>query len=150
LGTDKGFLTRKITRGQLYPDDGIAYLMSNDSDKVQRYYRDYGEWHRLVKDPYHALEFETTLRSLRRFLPRRGLILDAGGGPGRYTVTLAKLGYEVVLLDITPELLMEARTHVRRSGVKDRVREIIHGSIDDLSPFDSSFKRGANFTPVEA
>ena len=27
------------------------------------------EWRRLVRDPYHRLEFETTLRFLERYLP---------------------------------------------------------------------------------
>jgi len=59
------------------------------------------EWERLTQDPYHKLEFETTLHFLKKYLPKKGLVLDAGGGPGRYTVELAKQGYEVVLSDIT-------------------------------------------------
>ena len=60
------------------------------------------EWRRLVRDAYHGLEFQTTLHSLENHLPPNGLILDAGGGPGRYTIELARRGYEVVLLDMTP------------------------------------------------
>ena len=60
------------------------------------------EWRRLVKDAYHRLEFDTTLHYLDKYLPPHGLILDAGGGPGRYTLELAKKGYEVVLLGCNP------------------------------------------------
>jgi S-adenosylmethionine-dependent methyltransferase len=49
-------------------------------------------WRRLVKSPFHRLEFETTLHFLRGHLPRSGLVIDAGGGPGRYTIALAELG----------------------------------------------------------
>jgi hypothetical protein len=35
---------------------------------------------------------------LEKYLPKKGLVLDAGGGPGRYTIELAKKGYDVVLL----------------------------------------------------
>jgi len=44
------------------------------------------------------------------------LILDAGGGPGRYTIDLAKLGYDVILLDLTPRLLRIAKRKIRREG----------------------------------
>jgi 2-polyprenyl-3-methyl-5-hydroxy-6-metoxy-1,4-benzoquinol methylase len=39
---------------------------------------------------------------LEKHLPKKGLILDAGGGPGRYTIELARSGYDVVLLDLVP------------------------------------------------
>ena len=67
------------------------------------------EWKRLVIDPFNRLEFDTTMLFLRKHLPQSGLILDAGGGPGRYTIELAKLGYGVVLLDLIPELLCGAK-----------------------------------------
>lgn len=60
---------------------------------------------KLVRDPYHRLEYNTTMYFLKKYLPSKGLILDAGGGPGRYTIELAKLGYDMVLLDLTPKLL---------------------------------------------
>lgn len=53
---------------------------------------------------------------LKKYLPKRGLILDAGGGPGRYTIDLAKLGYDVILLDLTPRLLRIAKRKIRREG----------------------------------
>jgi len=61
---------------------------------VRKHYSEHGvrEWSRTVKDPYHRLEFDTTTHFLRKYLPGKGLILDAGGGPGRYTIELAKLG----------------------------------------------------------
>lgn len=104
---------------------------------VKAYYRTYDEWGRLVRDPYHELEFSTTLHYLRRYLPPRGLILDAGGGPGRYSIELARRGYRVVLLDFTPELLIEARRNIRREGVASRVQEVVEGTVVDLSRFES-------------
>jgi len=107
---------------------------------VKRYYTELneGEWNRLVKNPYNRLEFDTTMHFLRKHLPERGLVLDAGGGPGRYTVELAKLGYDVVLLDLTPRMLEIARGKIREAGVGDRVRQVLEGSAEDLSRFDSS------------
>jgi SAM-dependent methyltransferase len=107
---------------------------------VKKYYSEQGarEWRRLVRDPYHKLEFDTTMHFIRRYLPKqKGLVLDAGGGPGRYTIEFGKLGYDVTLFDFSPEMLEIAKSHVERSGVKKRVRKIIQGSIDDLSIFEN-------------
>jgi 2-polyprenyl-3-methyl-5-hydroxy-6-metoxy-1,4-benzoquinol methylase len=59
------------------------------------------EWQRLTKDPYHSLEFTVIMHYLWKHLPPSGKILDAGGGPGRYSLELCRAGYEVVLLDIS-------------------------------------------------
>jgi len=107
---------------------------------VRRYYSEIGpkEWRRLVRDPYHRLEFDTTMHFFKKYSPPSGLVLDAGGGPGRYTIELAKSGYDVVLLDLTPELLEIARKRINRARVKDRVKQVLQGSIDDLFMFEDS------------
>ncbi len=98
------------------------------------------EWRRLVKDAYHRLELDTTFYFLDRYLPPNGLILDAGGGPGRYTFDLAKRGYQVALLDATRANLEFARRKAKRLGVHGQIREITEGSIVDLSRYqDNSF-----------
>ena len=94
------------------------------------------EWRRLKQDPYHQIEFIVTMHFLSKYLPKTGLILDAGGGPGRYTIELAKRGYNVVLLDLVPEMLRLAERRIRLAGVKRRVKQIVEGSIEDLSMFD--------------
>jgi ubiquinone/menaquinone biosynthesis C-methylase UbiE len=94
------------------------------------------EWKRLERDAYHRLEFDTTTHFLKKYLPPRGLVLDAGGGPGRYAIHLAKMGYNVVLLDFTPELLDKARRQIKRAKVEDKIDRIIHGTMCDLSSFD--------------
>jgi ubiquinone/menaquinone biosynthesis C-methylase UbiE len=66
------------------------------------------------------------------------LILDAGGGPGRYTIELAKMGYDVVLLDLTPKLLEIAKEQVEKAKVQGKVKQVLVGSIDDLSVFEDS------------
>ncbi len=98
------------------------------------------EWRRLIKDAYHKLEFNTTFHFLDKYLPQYGLILDAGGGPGRYTLELAKRGYDVVLLDASQANLDFARHQVKRRGLQKRVKEITADSIVDLSNFiDGTF-----------
>jgi ubiquinone/menaquinone biosynthesis C-methylase UbiE len=108
--------------------------------RVQKYYSEYGigEWRRLAKDPYHQIEFITTMHFLRKYLPKKGQILDAGGGPGRYTVELAKKDYDLTLVDFTPALLKIAERQIRKAGVENRVKRIVEGSITDLFYFDDN------------
>ncbi len=96
------------------------------------------EWERLVKDPYHRLEFDTTLRFLEKYLPKRGLILDAGGGPGRYSIELAKRGYDVVLLDLVPEHLEFAKYKIKEAKVQSKIKEIVAGTVTDLSTYKNN------------
>lgn len=110
----------------------------------KEYYNAMGEkeWRRLVKDPYHKLEFEVTMHFLRKYLPRKGKILDAGGGPGRYAIELAKMGHQIVLLDVSEVQLDIAKKRIaaRRKEIRDRVFNIVQGNITDLSEFgDESF-----------
>ena len=110
--------------------------------RVKSYYTEQvrKEWRRLVRDAYHRLEFQTTLHFLEKHLPPTGLILDAGGGPGRYTIELATRGYDVVLLDVTPANVAFARRQIKRAKLQRKVVGIAEGSIVDLSRFaDSTF-----------
>ncbi len=112
----------------------------NEQEITKRLYSQISarEWKRLVKDEAHRLELDTSLHFLQKYLPKHGLILDAGGGPGRYTIELAKRGYDVVLLDLTPANLELAKKKIRQYGVRDKVRAIQEGSITDLSMFDNN------------
>ena len=112
---------------------------------VKNYYTGYvrKEWRRLVKDAYHRLEFETTLHFLKKHFPRKGLILDAGGGPGRYTVTLASQGYDLIMLDMTPANVAFAKRQIKRSGVEQHVKDVVEGSIVDLARFSGLLNRNA-------
>ena len=104
---------------------------------VRKYYDDLAEreWKRLTRDAYHRLEYIVTMHFLEKHLPSSGLVLDAGGGPGRYSIELAKKNYEVVLLDLSPKCLELAEQKIARAHVGDKVRQIVEGSITDLSMF---------------
>ena len=93
------------------------------------------EWRRLQQDPYHQIEFIVTMHFLEKYLPKRGTVLDAGGGPGRYSIELARQGYSIVLLDLVPEMLEIARRKMKRAGVLRKARQFVQGSVEDLSTF---------------
>lgn len=100
------------------------------------------EWERLEQDAFHELEFRATMACLRAHLPGTGLVLDAGGGPGRYTRELCRLGYEVVLLDVSDRCLALAREKLEaeEGAVAARLCSTELGDIRDLSRFtDGAF-----------
>ena len=89
------------------------------------YSRDAGrEWNRLLKNPFHKLEFDTTMKFLKKYLPKKGFILDAGGGPGRYSIELAKLGYKIVLLDLVKANLDLAKVQIEKNNVQNNIKEV--------------------------
>jgi len=99
-----------------------------------------GEWYRLVKDAYHSLEFLVTMHYIRKYFPPVGRVLDAGGGPGRYSIELCKAGYDVVLLDIVSEYIAFAKENIESEpeATQNRLLECVVGDIRDLSRFETS------------
>jgi len=111
------------------------------SDTVRKFYDRNAnrEWERLHRDAYHRLEYIVTIHFLEKYLPKSGLVLDAGGGPGRYPIELGKKGFEVVLFDLSDKCLEIAEREARRARVSTKIR-VAQGSIVDFSRFaDESF-----------
>lgn len=97
------------------------------------------EWQRLALDPYHSLEFLVTMHYLQKYLPPGGKILDAGGGPGRYSIELCKIGYEVILLDLASGniALAQKKLKAQPQVVQKRLLEFVVGDVRDLTRFES-------------
>lgn len=103
------------------------------------------EWDRLASGSHGRLEWIVTTHALARHLPAPTpalRLLDAGGGPGRYTIALARRGYHMTLLDLSPALLALAREQLDAADptVRQRIGGVMEGSITDLAPFgDAQF-----------
>jgi len=118
----------------------MVRLRRNDEEIIKIYSANMiEEWERLIKSPFHKLEIEMTMRYLKKYLPKKGKILDAGGGPGRYTIELAKKGYKIVLLDLASKNLDFAKKQIINSNVQNEVEAVIEGSISDLSKFKNNY-----------
>jgi S-adenosylmethionine-dependent methyltransferase len=73
------------------------------------------EWARLER---HRTEFAVTMRALSDYLPPPpAAIADVGGGPGRYAIALAGLGYDVTLIDLAAKNLKWAQAKAAEAGV---------------------------------
>ena len=107
-------------------------------EKVQSYYDASNEWERF-DTPEGKLEFELTLPIITSYISQKAEILDLGGGPGRYTIELAKLGHILHLADLSQSLLEVAKQKIDEFGIGN-VKSITQVNAVDLSVYaDSSF-----------
>jgi len=81
-----------------------------------------------------------TWKHLRKHLPadKNSLILDAGGGTARWSVPLAKMGYGVMLCDISQGMLKQAENKIHKEGLSDKVK-IQEEDLTKLSFADQTF-----------
>lgn len=92
------------------------------------------EWQRLEQPNDGELEFAIHKAWIARFLPPTpARVLDIGGGPGRYSLWLADLGYRVTLADLSPDLLSIATQRANEAGVS--LDDIVQADARKLSTF---------------
>ncbi len=96
------------------------------------------EWERLCSTPIMRIEYMITTHFLNRYLPNIGLILDAGSGPGRYTVDLVRKGYRVVMFDLLHEMLQLGQKKAAETKIREKVM-IVEGNIVALPYKDNTF-----------
>jgi SAM-dependent methyltransferase len=106
-----------------------------DPARTAEFFDDYGEreWTRFEDGRTPGPSLTTHIRMLEDYVRPGDRVLDAGAGPGRFTLELLRLGAHVTALDISPgqlELLLARVPDV----------EAVLGDITDLSRFgDDSF-----------
>jgi len=86
---------------------------------------------RLASGP-GRLEFIRTTELIGRFLPAApALVADIGGGPGRYAMWLAGLGYQVEHRDLMPLHVQQLRADLRQAGLAG-----VHTAMGDARDLD--------------
>jgi len=121
------------------------------SNVVRDYYDSLGEgeWERLEKDAYHPLEWLTHVHFMEKYLPKTGIVLDAGGGPGRYSIFMAKRGLHVVLFDFSRVQLSIAKRRASEMRVRRNAIEYVEGALPNLSRFpDAQFDAIVCYGPL--
>ena len=106
-------------------------------NSVQNFYDEnvQNEWERL--EIRHRTEFAVTMRALKEFLPPApARVIDIGGGPGRYSLSLAEVGYGVTLVDLSEGNLAFAREKARETGI--RLEGVFQANALDLSAFPTA------------
>ena len=94
------------------------------------------EWRRLER---HRVEYGVTMRAFEEYLPPApATVADIGGSVGRYSIDLARRGYEVTLVDLSGKCLEFARCKADEAGV--HLADIIHADARNLTMLaDASF-----------
>jgi SAM-dependent methyltransferase len=84
---------------------------------AMRDYYERGEEEGRLDEPRGQLEFERTKEIVLRHLPPPpAIVADVGGGPGRYALWLAGLGYQVIHRDLMPLHVSQLRRAAAGDG----------------------------------
>ena len=110
-------------------DGNERIAMIDDISDIAAYYnndpeREHG---RLEK---HQLEYELTWRYLNLYLPGRGSILEIGAATGRYTLELARQGYSITAVDLSPVEIEGCKKRLTEAGLEQQVRLVVADARD--------------------
>jgi len=107
---------------------------SEQSGRVVDYYRKMAQdYDKEYEAPYwKELYDKITWHYIEPYLPKKGLILDAGGGTGKWAIPMAKMGLEVVVYDISREMLDVALRKVKERNLE----KLIHTKEGDICGID--------------
>ena len=119
----------------------ITKTQSMDTEHVRQRYAGKAaqEWERLCSTPIMRIEYMITTHYLNRYLPKSGWVLDAGSGPGRYAVDLARKGYRVVMLDLLHEMLLLGQEKAAEANIQEKVIPV-EGNIVSLPYPEARFE----------
>ena len=108
-----------------------------DPDYTRSFYDAYGtlEWSRLEATAYGRLQAIIHTDFIHRYVDQDDRVLDAGCGPGRFSITVAGLGATVTALDVSERQLQIAKEKTAEAGLLERVDGFVRADITDLSMF---------------
>lgn len=110
--------------------------MSTRIEIIHSFYQNYDEDSRVDQSQQGQLEYLTTMEYIRRHAPSGGRLLEIGAGTGRYSIALAREGFNVTAVELVGHNLEILR---RNSASLANLRSY-QGDALDLSRFrDDSF-----------
>ena len=112
---------------------------------LTQYYSAYDEDSRLVHYRRGILEYETTMRYIHKYLRPGDKILEIGAGTGRYSLALAREGYDVTAVE-----LVEHNLDILRGKITpDMAIRAMQGNALDLGMLvDESFDLTLSLGPM--
>lgn len=108
-----------------------------DPDHTKTFYDAYvqAEWSRLEATAYGRLQAIIHTDFIRRYISKGDRALDAGSGPGRFSIEMARIGATVTVLDISRQQIEDAKRKIEEARALSSVGEFVVGDIIDLSMF---------------
>ncbi len=112
-------------------------MVAYDAHKTETFYDAYGsiEWDRLEATAYGRMKAIIHADFIGRYVASGDRVLDAGCGPGRFSITAARLGAWVTALDLSDRQLQLADEKIGQAGLIENVEDFVQGDITDLSVF---------------
>ncbi len=110
-------------------------------DDVESYYDEKSSTYDSVFDTaYYKIYDAITWKYLEPYIPsdREALVLDAGGGTGRWSIRMAAKGCRVTLVDNSSGMLKLATEKIKKAGLRDRIT-IEKGDLRKLRHKDETF-----------
>lgn len=119
--------------------------MSKRLELVSSFYNEIDEDARLGRNRHGQMEYLTTMHYIRKYAKDGTKILEIGAGTGRYSIALAKAGY-----DVTSVELVEHNLEVLRKNSEGLANiQSVQGDALDLSRFaDNTFDVTMLFGPL--
>ena len=78
----------------------------------------------------HQLEYDLTWCYLNQYLPTHGSILEIGAATGRYTLELAKRGYELTAIDLSAANINGCKKSLAENGLERNVQLLVADARD--------------------
>ena len=115
------------------------------TEMLGQFYGQINEDDRLLKTRQGQLEYRVTMHYIHRFLKDGDKVLEIGAGTGRYSVALAREGFQVTAIDLVESNLDQLKKNA--AGLSDI--EAFQGDALDLSRFrEGSFDVTLLFGPM--
>lgn len=108
--------------------------MSERVNIVKSFYEEVDEEQRLQKSRHGQLEFRTTMEYVHRLVEDGAKVLEVGAGTGRYSIALAKEGFEVTAV----ELLENNLKVLKQNGQGLNNLQAFQGDAQDLSRWEDN------------
>ena len=116
-----------------------------DTSYITDHYNNYNEDER-TKSRHGSVEFITSMKYIRQYVPQGAKVLDVGAGTGVYSIALAMDGYDVHAIELVEHNIEVFRENLRTCGAEIPVEQ---GNALDLSRFgDESFDAVLLFGPL--
>jgi len=108
-----------------------------DAEYVRGFYNVYAEaeWSRLEATNYGRLQAIIHEGSVQRHIKPGDHVLDAGSGPGRFSISAARLGGRITVLDISDRQLELAKQKLSEANLLNSIEQFVRADIADLSMF---------------
>lgn len=100
---------------------------------IEENYNNYQEDERFNRKS-QSFEFRTTMHYIQKYLKKGGKILEIGAGTGRYSIALAKMGYDVTSVELVEKNLNVLRKNSKGLGnLKSYQGDVLNLQFEDNS-----------------